>query len=156
MRFLINMIFLSLATMMWAQETDTNIDMSRIDMKADRSVFNQASNQTKLIGNAEIYGNNLHLFADEITIQLGPSSPEGGGQTLKELIAIGNVRAQAEAQSIEADEMHYDHETQIAIFTGNARVYQEGGEATAKQIILNVKEESFELIGAVHGILEGL
>jgi lipopolysaccharide export system protein LptA len=122
---------------------DTKIKDKKLNVTSDKMVAQKNSSMVEFIGNVKATREDAIIFADSIKVFINSSETKAQGQnSLKKIIATGNVEYTAGERKAFADKAVYTTKDEILILTGKtAKLISGTSHVTGKKITLFRNED---------------
>jgi lipopolysaccharide export system protein LptA len=138
------------------QKKSTNQADEQIQIVADKLITNSAEKFAEFIGDVQATQGNLVITSERLRIYYhdepeGNKGQTGGQESVKRVVASGNVQVSSEKYKAETDQVEYDPDTQILILTGeNSAVTSGKNILTGSKISVNRKNGQIKVEGSPH------
>lgn len=109
-----------------------------VKITADTFVINEAETEAVFTGNVVAQRPGLTVWADKVVVDYG----ESGLDSIKTLVATGNVRLKTEDQDATGDRATFSAETQILRLMGNVTVVNAAGTLTGPELQINLADNT--------------
>jgi lipopolysaccharide export system protein LptA len=138
------------------QNKRTNQTEEQIQIVADKLITNSAKKFAEFVGDVRASQGNLVINSEQLRIYYHDDPDRnknqiGGQASIKRIIASGNVQVSFEEYRAESDQLEYDPDTQILVFTGENSTMTSGKNSiTGSKISVNRKNGQIKVEGIPH------
>ena len=138
------------------QNKSTNQTEEQIQIVADKLITNSAEKFAQFVGDVQASQGNLVINSEQLRIYYHDDPDRnknqiGGQASIKRIIASGNVQVSFEEYRAETDQVEYDPDTQILVFTGENTTMTSGKNSlTGSKISVNRKNGQIKVEGVPH------
>lgn len=138
------------------QNKSTNQTDEQIQIVADKLITNSAEKFAEFVGDVRASQGNLVINSEQLRIYYHDDPDRnknqiGGQESIKRIIASGNVQVSLEEYEAETDQLEYDPDTQILVFTGENSTMTSGKNIlTGSKISVNRKNGQIKVEGIPH------
>jgi len=133
---------------------DKNTEEQPILIEADQLISNNEEKYAEFIGNVKATQADFTITSDKLRIYYEGdllSKEEKAKQnedTLKKIVATGNVKIRSDQYNADTEKAEYDTQTLMIVLTGeNSRVFSGKSSVTGSEIILYRKDGRFKVLG---------
>jgi len=138
------------------QKKSTNQADEQIQIVADKLITNSAEKFAEFIGDVRASQGNLVITSERLRIYYRDDPDHnkdqtGGQESIKRVVASGNVQVSSEKYKAEANQVEYDPDTQVLVLTGeNSAVTSGKNILTGSKISVNRKNGQIKVEGSTH------
>ena len=138
------------------QKKDTNQAEDQIQIVADKLITNSAEKFAEFVGDVRASQGNLVIHSERLRIYYRDDPDRnknqiGGQESIKQIIASGNVQVSFEEYKAETDRVEYDLDTQVLVFTGENSTLTSGKNIlTGSKINVDRKSGQIKVEGIPH------
>ena len=138
------------------QNKSTNQTDEQIQIVADKLITNSAEKFAEFVGDVRASQGNLVINSEQLRIYYHDDPDRnknqiGGQESIKRIIASGNVQVSLEEYKAETDQLEYDPDTQILVFTGENSTMTSGKNIlTGSKISVDRKNGQIKVEGISH------
>ena len=137
------------------QKKSTNQADEQIQIVADKLITNSTEKFAEFAGDVRASQGNLVINSERLRIYYhdDPRNKNqiGGQESIKRIIASGNVQVSFEEYKAETDQVEYDPDTQVLVFTGENSTMTSGKNIlTGSKISVNRKNGQIKVEGIPH------
>jgi len=133
---------------------DKKTEEQPILIEADQLISNNEEKYAEFIGNVKASQADFTITSDKLRIYYEGdllSKDEKAKQnedTLKKIVATGNVKIRSDQYNADTEKAEYDTQTLMIVLTGeNSRVFSGKSSVTGSEIILYRKDGRFKVLG---------
>lgn len=119
-----------------------NIKNSQIDIKSDSLEVNNKTGVATFSGNVHASKGDLEIFSNVLNVYYAKNN------SIKSLIAEGNVRIIKKDDYITGDKAVYYNVSGVAVITGNPVAHEGRNEISGKKIVINFKTNISTVFGS--------
>lgn len=123
-----------------------------VKITADTFLINEAETEAVFTGNVVAERSGLTVWADKVVVDYG----ESGLDSIKNLIATGNVRLKTKDQDATGDRATFSAETQILRLMGNVTVVNAAGILNGPELLINLADNTTVFSGGSGGRVTGV
>jgi lipopolysaccharide export system protein LptA len=138
------------------QKKGTNQADEQIQIVADKLITNSAEKYADFIGDVQASQGSLMITSERLRIYYREDADRnqnqtGGRESIKRVVASGNVQVSSEKYTAETAQVEYDPDTQILVLTGENSVVKSGKNIlTGSKISVNRKSGQIKVEGSPH------
>jgi len=139
-----------------SQKKSTNQADEQIQIVADKLITSSTEKFAEFIGDVQASQGNLVITSERLRIYYR-DDPErnknqtGGQESIKRIIASGNVQVSFEEYNAKSDQAEYDLDTQVLVLTGENSTMRSGKNIlTGSKISVNRKNGQIKVEGIAH------
>ena len=138
------------------QKKSTNQADEQIQIVADKLITNNAEKFAEFIGDVQASQGNLVITSERLRIYYRDNpnrnkNQTGGQESIKRIVASGNVQVSSEKYKAKTDQVEYDPDTQVIVLTGENSVVTSGKNIlTGSKISVNQKNGQIKVEGSPH------
>jgi lipopolysaccharide export system protein LptA len=136
------------------QKKSTNQADEQIQIVADKLITNSAEKFAEFIGDVRASQGNLVITSERLRIYYrddpDPNKDQTGGpESIKRVVASGNVQVSSEKYKAQTDQVEYDPDTQVLVLTGENSAVKSGKNIlTGSKISVNRKNGQIKVEGS--------
>jgi lipopolysaccharide export system protein LptA len=132
-----------------SQKKSTNQADEQIHIVADKLITNSAEKYAEFVGDVQASQGNLVITSERLRIYYrddpdGNKDQTGGQESIKRVVASGNVQVSSEKYRAETDQVEYDPDTQVLVLDGENSIVRSG-----KNILTGSKITVFRKTGQI-------
>ena len=138
------------------QEKITNQADEQIQIVADKLITNSVEKFAEFVGDVRASQGNLVINSERLRIYYRDDPDRnknqiGGQESIKRIVASGNVQVSFEEYRAETDQVEYDPDTQVLVFTGENSTMTSGKNIlTGSKISVDRKDGQIKVEGVPH------
>lgn len=138
------------------QKESTNQAHEQIQIVADKLITNSAEKFAEFIGDVRATQGNLEITSERLRIYYGDHPDRNKDQTgrqesIKRVVASGNVQISSEKYKAETDQAEYHPDTQVLVLSGeNSTVTSGENILTGSKITVYRKDGQIKVEGSPH------
>ena len=137
------------------QKKGTNQADEQIQIVADKLITNSTEKFAEFVGDVRASQGNLVINSERLRIYYHDdprnNNQIGGQESIKQIIASGNVKVSFEEYKAETDQVEYDPDTQVLVFTGENSTMTSGKNIlTGSKISVDRKNGQIKVEGISH------
>jgi lipopolysaccharide export system protein LptA len=138
------------------QKKSANQADEQIQIVADKLITNSAEKFADFIGDVQASQGSLVITSERLRIYYREDADRnqdqiGGRESIKRVVASGNVQVSSEKYTAETARVEYDPDKQILVLTGENSVVKSGKNIlTGSKISVNRKSGQIEVEGSPH------
>ena len=137
------------------QKKSTNQAEEQIQIVADKLITNSTEKFAEFVGDVRASQGNLVITSERLRIYYHDdprnNNQIGGQESIKQIIASGNVKVSFEEYKAETDQVEYDPDTQVLVFTGENSTMTSGKNIlTGSKISVDRKNGQIKVEGISH------
>ena len=128
-----------------SQKNSANASAEQIQIVADKLITNSQEKFADFIGNVRANQGTFVISAERLRIYYQTKTNDGdlqaaGQESIKQVVATGNVQVLTEEYTAEADRVEYDPETKVAVLIGeNSTLKRNNNVLTGSKITVDRK-----------------
>ena len=138
------------------QKKSTDQAAEQIQIVADKLITNSTEKFAEFVGDVQASQGNLVINSERLRIYYRDDparnkNQTGGQESIKRIIASGNVQVSSEEYEAKSDQAEYDLDTQVLTFTGENSTMKSGKNiVTGSKISVDRKNGQIKVEGIAH------